>query len=100
MKRKTFCTDGRGFQLTFDNGICLSTQFSRDHYCDNFGIPNSGDDDNECDNAEVAVFDNKGGNITELAEKDLFRIRSKLGIKTNVNIDDWYRLINWCKDQK
>jgi len=101
MERKTFYTDGRGFQITFDNGICLSTQFSGFHYCSNrTGLELEQKESYSSNNAEVAVLDKNGDFITKRAYKCAFGTDLYDDVDGYVHIDDWYRLLNWCKEQK
>jgi hypothetical protein len=32
-------TDGKGFNVTFDNGLAISVQIGRGNYCDNYHYP-------------------------------------------------------------
>lgn len=69
-------TQGKGFKITFSNGITVSVQFGYGNFCDNrdnrtmcFGeIPE------KCNssNAEIAVWDNDGRWITRYFVPDLY----------------------------
>jgi len=101
MKRKTFYTDGRGFQITFNNGICLSTQFSGFHYCSNrAGIELIQTESYSSNDAEVAVLDKSGDFITKRAYRGAFDANLHDDVDGYVNIEDWYKLLTWCKEQK
>lgn len=53
-------TEGKGFHITFDNGVTVSVQFGSSNYCDNYELPWSGpsaEQEIESSNAEVAVWD-------------------------------------------
>ncbi len=47
---------GRGFHVTFDNGITVSVQFGGGNYCDNRNLSSFKDKGGPCKNAEVALF--------------------------------------------
>lgn len=59
-------TEGKGFQVTFENGITISVQIGRYNYCDNqidYSSPLEGgklDSSPSCENAEIAVWDKDG----------------------------------------
>ena len=60
-------SEGRGFQLTFDNGWTISVQFSGGHYCDNKNESYDWARNRAMDsmpvhssNAEIAVWSNSG----------------------------------------
>ena len=53
--------DNKGFQVTFENGLTLSTQFGWANYCENrVSLPASSPRPAECENAEVAVIGEDG----------------------------------------
>lgn len=71
--RRFMITRGSGFQVTFDNGYCVSVQFGPTSHTDNgdgnddpferilsFGIDYPQYGKKGCDNAECAVFDPDG----------------------------------------
>lgn len=47
------CTEGHGFQLSFENGLTASVQWGSINYCDNW----NNDDDAKCYDAEIAVWE-------------------------------------------
>lgn len=55
-------TDGKGFQIEFENGWTISVQFGGGNYCSNRQLRpgNPGKELLECKNAEVAIFDDNG----------------------------------------
>ena len=102
MERKTFFTDGNGFQITFDNGLVLSTQFSGFHYCSNrTGLELKQKESYSSNNAEIAVIDSSTGEfITKQAYKEVFNKDLYDDVEGYVNVFDWYKLLTWCKEQK
>lgn len=59
--RKTFQTcDNKGFQITFPNGVTLSTQFGWANYCEHHDDPmpdfNSPRPDTASNDAEIAII--------------------------------------------
>jgi hypothetical protein len=65
-------TGGRGFKITFDNGVTASVQFGYGNYCENrfhkmevdYPTPNR-NGEYYCPNAEVAAWDKEGNWITK-----------------------------------
>lgn len=73
-------TDGKGFHITFSNGVTVSVQFGSGNYCENYpnreiindNTPDEKDYEKRqlkygrqgASNAEVAIFDNSGKWIT------------------------------------
>ena len=55
-------TDGKGFQLTFDNGNTISVQFGYGNYCENrtnrkaISLNSSHDGNTESSNAEIGIW--------------------------------------------
>lgn len=61
-------TMGKGFHMTFDNGLTISVQFGFGNYCENrnkFDLINS-KVDIQCEDCEIAVWDKHGDFITNL----------------------------------
>lgn len=96
---KTFRTcDNKGFQITFPNGITLSTQFGWGNYCEhnydpmpNFKKPRP---DAFSDTAEIAII----GPDDEWLTRDF-----KDGgddVLGWVKIDDWLKAFDWCRNWK
>lgn len=58
MPKNFVSTDGKGFQITFANGLTASVQWGFGNYCNNYFKHNLATyfDNVQCDNAEVAVF--------------------------------------------
>lgn len=102
--RKTFKTcDNKGFQITFPNGVTLSTQFGWGNYCENYDKPNQfGDDvfkiqrENGCEsnNAEIAIFTSSGRWIT-----DEWRDKGD-NVIGHVYVDEWLSAFDFCRKYK
>jgi len=63
-------TDGKGFHLVFDNGLCLSVQFGNGNYCENYGREDMSFDRLpfvlvQSSTCEIAVIDKNGNYITD-----------------------------------
>lgn len=95
---KTFRNnDGKGFQITFPNGVTLSTQFGWSHYCENYDHQLPLDEaiaktDWESDTAEIAMFLPDGEWITKEFE---FSGDDVIG---HVKIDKWLKAVEFCRD--
>ena len=59
-------TEGKGFQMTFKNNLTISVQFGIGNYCEKRSTGKYGCEREshfwDCDNAEIAVWDNSGDN--------------------------------------
>jgi hypothetical protein len=75
-KAKGFCiTSGRGFHMTFPNGMTVSVQFGPLNYCQNREEPFASEQEagaNGCEEAEVAVI-RRDGTMLRLSEHDTVR---------------------------
>lgn len=93
--------DQRGFQITFENGVTLSTQFGRGSYCENRSTaPGVYDDPGFSHDAEIAVWDKNGKWITK-------KILKKCGIPAHcddvlgrVEPDFWAVIVNASQNWK
>lgn len=71
-------TDGKGFQVTFENGYTVSVQFGWGNYCDNYDNPRIGGYKEEnirlgesgSNTAETALLDSDG-NFIEYEDGDV-----------------------------
>ena len=70
---------GVGFSIKFNNGVVVSVQFGPHHYCSNQGKDVLNDNHSKhgievdrytCDNAEVAIFNDKGWLTKEFKYSD------------------------------
>jgi hypothetical protein len=53
-------TEGRGFQMTFENGWTVSVQFGVFNYCANKNAVPGAVEKGECADAEIAAWNSKG----------------------------------------
>jgi hypothetical protein len=62
MAKNFVSTDGKGFQMTFENGLTISVQWGKGNYCQNYFHEERAShcEGAQCDNAEVAVWDKNG----------------------------------------
>lgn len=56
-------TGGKGFQITFPNGVTASVQFGRGNYCENRFKSIPTETDCESSSAEVFAYDKDGNSI-------------------------------------
>lgn len=96
MKRCFETCSNRGFHITFDNGITLSTQIGAGNYCDNyhsefdFKNPRNSWKSDEC---EIAIMDKDGNFITkQLSNKD--------DVMGWVKFEKWLKVFDWCRNYK
>ena len=99
MDKKAFqITDGRGFHITFPNGITVSTQFGPGHYCENrYKEFKSFDGSDTC---EVAIW--REGIEGFITDKILTKAFGK-SINSNgayLNIKEWTKIIDYCSKLK
>ena len=68
---------GKGFHLTFENGLTISVQIGYGNYCENYNLDNAITMSEttprkiECKNAEVAIWNANGGWLTKDFIKNL-----------------------------
>ncbi len=108
-------TDQKGFHLTLDNGITLSTQFGPGNYCEHHPKPLSdgytSTDLNaprekgvnwESKNVEIAIWDEDHTWITNEMFKDLFPDEAsgshEVQVKGWVEMEDWLSILDWCRN--
>lgn len=93
-------TSSRGFHITFENGITLSTQFGGGNYCSNRDI-NIGSESSEnklqSRDAEIAIWDAHGKWLTQQAYKETFDEAIGDDVKGYVKIEEWLKILNWCQ---
>jgi len=85
-------TDGKGFHITFENGVTVSVQFGAGNYCstNSKNIPYT-ELNTKCEDAEVAVWDNTGAWITsEYTNADYDDV---IGYQTP---EDVLKILNWA----
>ena len=97
--KKTFRTcDNKGFQITFPNGVTLSTQFGWGNYCENhdkdmpdYKLPKPDETSDDC---EIAIIDGNGNWITkQFKDKD----DNVLGW---VKVNEWLEAFDFCRNWK
>ena len=91
-------TFGKGFHMTFPNGVTVSVQFGSGNYCDNrwkFAEEFTKNEILGCPNAEVAVWDRDGNWILREYNPEL-----------SDDVDGWQTpeqvlaLLNWAANYK
>ncbi len=97
--QKTFRTcDNKGFQLTFPNGVTLSTQFGWGNYCSNRDkeIPDytKPRPDNFSEDAEIAILGPDGKWLTSEFKDDGDDVLGWVTIK------DWLAAFDFCRNWK
>ena len=93
-------TDGKGFHITFPNGVTLSTQFGGGNYCANydFKIGKEHAQDMISPDAEIAIWDKDHKWITETMERELFPSEYYDSVMGRVNMDMWLKIFDWCRN--
>ena len=113
-KNKSFGSHHNGFTITFDNGLLLSTRFGTMNYCENkSGVMGniaktvrnlSHGDSILSDDVEVAVWKTDGKPdeshdwVTEWQTEVFAENGYVEDVRGYVKIDDWLRLLDWCRD--
>ena len=101
-KNYTFrITNGKGFQIKFDNGLVLSTQFGPGNYCQNrkASLSCGGNGNEQSTNAEIAVINHKGDFITQQAWTSIFGELLSDDVTGWANLNEWLALVEWCKSR-
>ena len=110
-KNKTFGSFHNGFTITFDNGLLLSTRFGPMNYCENkSGVMGKAAGDPTkfapllSDDVEVAVWvaddetDMDRAWVTEWQTEVFAEGCPAQDVRGYVKIDDWLRLLDWCRN--
>lgn len=98
-------TGSKGFHITFPNGVILSTQFGGGNYCDNYD-KEIGEERKKSEyastNCEIAIWQIADRNnwITEKMEWEVFGKVLGDNVKGYVNMEDWLKIFDWCKNYK
>jgi len=103
-----FCVnEGKGFSITFPNGIILSTQIGAGNYCESYhnniikqSRTPAGELTIKSSNCEIAIIEQKSREwLTGIAMKDLgeSRIDDVVGW---VELDRWLEYLDWCRNYK
>jgi len=112
MKKAFAITEGKGFHITFDNGVTVSVQFGYGDYCDNKESTEPANYyDNyttplrdlgrilcECDNAEIAIFSSR---TEEFITKEYMKYRG-MEYPENViafaEVEELMAVLHWAKN--
>lgn len=93
-------TCGRGFQITFSNGVTISVQFGPNNYCDNReygpGIKEASFGAEGCKNAEIAFWDINNNWITREFSRDVLKQQPWDDVLANVTPDEVAQAIAWA----
>ena len=99
-------TGGKGFQISFPNGLTLSTQFGGGNYCshynDSIGLEHLQDYLSSKD-VEIAVFTGEERIehwLTKQAYKGTFNEELNDDVKGYVKLEEWLEILNWCQKYK
>lgn len=85
-------TGGKGFHITFDNGVTVSVQFGWGNYCDNYSIREDSDAYMlESKNAEIAIWDKNEDWITKEYDGELCD-----DVKGYVEVKEILDILNWA----
>jgi hypothetical protein len=96
-------TSGKGFLITFKNGVTLSTQIGYYNYCDNYFSDDKSFDkiqelvnknDWESKNCEIAIWDKDGNWLTD----KILNIGDD--VCGYVELDEWLEILEKCKNYK
>ena len=96
-------TEGKGFHLTFANGIMLLVQFGRGNYCKNRNITwdeEAKNDSLSSENAEIAIWNDEGKYLTNEANKDIYGEELHDDVKGYLSMTDIVKFVNWCENYK
>jgi len=98
-------TNCSGFQILFQNGITLSTQFGGGAYCGIHDIEVGSEkllSRLESKDAEIAIFENgnNGGWLTKQAYLECFDKDIEDDVKGYVELPEWLTLLDWCRTYK
>ena len=103
-------TDGKGFQITFDNGVLVSVQFGSTNYCENYYKYflkdwHYGKEREErfwySKNAEIAVLDTNANN--KWITSDILKLAglgqySEDDVAGNIETDELVKVLNAAKN--
>lgn len=94
-------TLGRGFHITFENGVTVSVQFGPGNYSDNYSREFSADANREAgergsSTAEVAIWD-KDGRWLSFEAMEFSHNNSE--IKPRCTADEVLELMSWAEKQ-
>ena len=95
-------TYGKGFHLTFPNGVTLSTQFGGGNYCENFNFEIGAErkKNMQSRDAEIAIWNAKAEWITGRMQKDLFSTEDADSVMGHIDMETWLKIVDWCRIQE
>ena len=108
-------TNHRGFHLTFENGVTLSTQFGVGNYCEHhpdprYDPPSTMDfreprdkDTWESEDVEIAIWTEEEWITHEMfealfPEEQYENSDMKEQVKGWVEMEDWLKILDWCRE--
>jgi len=90
----------KGFSLTFENGLCISTRFGGGNYCDNYESDFNSKDIPPCKDCEIAILDTLRGDA--FVTKEFFGKDND--VKGYVTFNEWLEIVdkikNWKRGEK
>jgi hypothetical protein len=91
-------TDGKGFHITFPNGVTLSTQIGYENYCENYKITEDFEkqinkNDWESKDCEIAIWDKNRWLTNKI-------LNNGDDVEGHVKIDRWLEIFEKCKNYK
>jgi hypothetical protein len=94
-------TSGKGFHIRLPNGITISTQFGGGNYCGNYNkdIFHT-KSNNECADAEVAVWNDNNDWITRWVIKQVRGEDINDDVVGHIGIDEWLKILDVCRELK
>lgn len=91
--------DNKGFHITFENGLTLSTQFGGGNYCANYDIEIERYTRGlSCVNAEIAVLGDKRGDWYTREIMAAIGEPADDGVVGHVDIAKWLKIVEACKN--
>ncbi len=90
-------TGNKGFHLTFDNGLTLSTQIEGGNYCSNYYYDiMAKENPPKCKNAEIAIINKEDSFITGEVLKGM-GIDNDESVAGHVLFKDWLKIVDHIK---
>ncbi len=93
-------TGGRGFHITFENGVSVSVQFGGGNYCDNYHaeIGRDRERDQESTTAEIAIIPRYGEWLTEEFARYIGQDEDM--VMGYCNTDTVFKALQWAKNYR
>jgi hypothetical protein len=93
-------TDGKGFKVTFGNGVTVSVQFGPGNYCGNYNLSYKDrpltDGEFKCKDAEIAIWDKKGEWITSKCWARVFHMAHQDMVVGRIDADILPKVFKWA----